>query len=317
MNNILLVPDAPGWAYDKKADALIKHLSQYKINKMYYHDYIKRSKDIGFNKQFSTILFFWWDNFDGNPPPTSYKLLNAVATVTSHRYHLSYSEDYYKPVLQSYRKIGATSKKIFNDIIKLHPDTIYCPNGVDHEVYIPKRISKKKDDKLTVGWVAGKIDETLDIKGKERVLKPLMKSLESYNIDFKIIFTDRYSPKYDLKEMIDYYNSLDVYLCTSSSEGTPNPVFEAASCGLPIVSTDVGCVRDLIEFGKNGFLVGSYSDDKGAQKIIWKISESLKYLENNRGECREMGDYSREVILKDWGWKMRAQAYINLFKTEN
>jgi len=314
VKNILLIPDAPGWAYDKKADALIKHIPEYNIKKMYYREYVKRAMDFDFNKQFDTILFFWWDNFNGHPPPTALKFNNAAATVTSHRYHLSYPKNYYKAVFSFYKKIGANSPKIFEDIKKMRPDAICCPNGVDYEVYIPKKNKKKKDNKLIVGWVAGKTDLTTDIKGERRVLGPLAKLLESSNVEFKTISTNQYSPKHNVEEMVDYYNSLDVFLCTSAYEGTPNPAFEAASCGVPVIGTDVGCLSQLIEDGKNGYIVGSYRTDDGVKSVFKKVFERLLYLEEDREECNEMGNYNREVVLRDWGWEKRSQPYISFFE---
>ena len=44
----------------------------------------------------------------------------------------------------------------------------------------------------------------------------------------------------------DYLNAADVLLLTSSHEGSPNIVKEALACNLPIVSTDVGDVREIL-----------------------------------------------------------------------
>ncbi len=51
------------------------------------------------------------------------------------------------------------------------------------------------------------------------------------------------------------YRALDVYLVASRQEGGPKAALEAMACGVPLVSTRVGQVPDLVEHGRNGFLV--------------------------------------------------------------
>ncbi|MBI4736158.1 MAG: glycosyltransferase family 4 protein [candidate division NC10 bacterium] len=50
-------------------------------------------------------------------------------------------------------------------------------------------------------------------------------------------------------------SQLDVVICCSRNEGTPVALIEAMAAGVPVLSTDVGGVSDLIVHGETGWLV--------------------------------------------------------------
>jgi glycosyltransferase involved in cell wall biosynthesis len=50
------------------------------------------------------------------------------------------------------------------------------------------------------------------------------------------------------------YPAMDVFLCTSSEEGGPCTILEAMACGVPVVTTDVGHVPEVIADGVTGFI---------------------------------------------------------------
>lgn len=122
-------------------------------------------------------------------------------------------------------------------------DTV--PNGVDPEVFAPKI--------LRVGWVGNACKEDLkhnqDFKGVpliEAAISQLRNRWESaVAIEFAVC-PGTY-PGYILphRTMADWYRSLDVMVSASESEGCSNTINEALACGVPVVSTDTGIVRDL------------------------------------------------------------------------
>jgi teichuronic acid biosynthesis glycosyltransferase TuaC len=91
-------------------------------------------------------------------------------------------------------------------------------------------------------------------------------------------------------EMIYYYNAANVILLTSFWEGSPNVIKEAMACSRPIVSTDVGDVRELIA-GTTGCLISEFSPHDVAQKIIVAIN----FSEGTKGR-EKISDLSSEKI---------------------
>lgn len=56
-------------------------------------------------------------------------------------------------------------------------------------------------------------------------------------------------------DVVPYLRQADCFVLTSREEGYGLAVVEAASFGLPIIMTDVGCANDIIVSGKNGIIV--------------------------------------------------------------
>jgi len=60
---------------------------------------------------------------------------------------------------------------------------------------------------------------------------------------------------------------LDVVICASRNEGTPVALIEAMAAGIPVLSTDVGGVADLVTHGRTGWLVSPGEPDAMANGI--------------------------------------------------
>ncbi len=72
-------------------------------------------------------------------------------------------------------------------------------------------------------------------------------------------------------DLAPFYQALDLYLVTSREEGGPKALTEGLASGIPLVSTRVGMVPDLIVDGENGLLADINDVDnltKQAERLI-------------------------------------------------
>ena len=96
----------------------------------------------------------------------------------------------------------------------------------------------------------------------------------------------------------DMWAIADVGLCTSDSEGMPLSLIEAQICGVPVVSTDVGSVSEIVADGETGRLVPRSGE--GMSKAILEVMESLGSGDGIRRKSRERAErfFSVEVMVE-------------------
>lgn len=100
----------------------------------------------------------------------------------------------------------------------------------------------------------------------------------------------------DLREV---YASFDVFLMTSRTEGMPNALLEAMAIGIPVVSTRVGGVPELLEDGKEGFLA-PVGDAEG-------LAAALMRFIRDPGLRAQFGAASRERIERRFSFSNRVR----------
>jgi len=74
----------------------------------------------------------------------------------------------------------------------------------------------------------------------------------------------------------DYLCALDVFALSSSAEGMPQTVMEAAAAGVPIVATRVGGLPEIIEHGKTGLLCPPGNDAELASGLLQLLADPAR-----------------------------------------
>ena len=99
-------------------------------------------------------------------------------------------------------------------------------------------------------------------------------------------------------QLVKYYNSVDCLILTSFHEGSPNVIKEAMACNLPIVSTKVGDVEEIInktgKWFKKSFCgcCGGSDAEAVADKYMPRMKAELK---SNVRKNKEMSTMRSEL----------------------
>jgi len=102
------------------------------------------------------------------------------------------------------------------------------------------------------------------------------------------------------------YPALDVYICSSESEGLSNVLLEAAACGLPIVATRVGGNGEIVIENETGLLAEPHNPEALA-------AAALK-LAGDPEMRREMGRRGYQHIRDKFSIRAMVTAHEELYQ---
>lgn len=103
------------------------------------------------------------------------------------------------------------------------------------------------------------------------------------------------------KEKETLFNSADAYIMPSYYEGVPISILEAESYGLPIISTRVGGIPEIVEDTVNGVLVAP--GDKDA------IYSAISMLMQDNNLAKQMGQHS--MLIADEHLPVHVEKQLN------
>ena len=191
--------------------------------------------------------------------------------------------------------VSASVRDAVRPHLGAHVPTYLTPNGVDTEFFTPSR-APRRPGRLRVGWT-GSTTNLGPIRGVEIITEATHRAGAELYLARR---EDRWRPR---AEMPSFYHSIDVYACASLHEGTPNPVFEAAACGVPCVSTMVGAVPAFVDHGRSGVLV---------ERTPRAFARALRVLRANPALLVEMGREARHQAER-WAWPVMAERFREMF----
>ena len=141
----------------------------------------------------------------------------------------------------------------------------------------------------------------LHIAGDGATLGQLRLLTAELNLENHIIFYGMLEEE----KLIDFMQSLDIYIHATFGETMSNSILQAMACGLPIVASDVKGVNNLIKDDQNGFLYESENIDQ--------LMEKIYYLIINPSIARELGNSARNEVEKHYSNEIMINKYQKTF----
>jgi len=97
----------------------------------------------------------------------------------------------------------------------------------------------------------------------------------------------------------------DLFVLSSRREGLPMVLLEAMACGLPIVTTAVGGIPEVVKHGVNGFLVPPENPQS--------LAEAIELLLARPETAQRMRCVNRETAVSSYSMKGTAEQYAGLY----
>ncbi|MFK8137255.1 MAG: glycosyltransferase family 4 protein [Bdellovibrionales bacterium] len=186
--------------------------------------------------------------------------------------------DVFKPVGKN--KIGTPVKLLF-------PSRVIKDKGIVELVDAIKESGLSRDDVQLI--LAGDIDE----ENPSRISKSEFEKMIGGDLRFKWIGYSR--------SLVKVYQESDLVVLPSYREGLSKSLLEAASCGLPIVTTDVPGCREVVEDGVNGYLCEPRCKESLRKCILRALNDKNNWDELGRkGRQRVIDRFSLSSVQKSF-----------------
>ncbi len=240
-----------------------------------------------------------------------------------------YKNIFLKIVLKNATKIVVPSKDYVDLISRKYSvsDTkIYqVPNGVDRNpIKIPSaklhtpirllyvgRFTKEKNIPLLIRSLqilleTRHLNIELHLVGEGEELKNIKRYIKSLNLENRVLLHGVLQGN----KLIEKYKNSDIFVLTSSSESFGLVLLEAMASGLPIVSSNIPGVRNIINNGETGLLVTLTPENisSAIENIISDSKLREKLIEKGLDEVKK---YNWNKIISKFEWIYKELIYDN------
>jgi glycosyltransferase involved in cell wall biosynthesis len=113
--------------------------------------------------------------------------------------------------------------------------------------------------------------------------------------------------KIDNNKISQFLLTADIFIQASDYEGLPHSVLEAINYEVPILSTETGGCKDLLNDGERGFIIPMPPNKK-------VIAENISFIIENKAEATKRANEAKSFINKKHNFLEQANQYMKIFE---
>lgn len=201
------------------------------------------------------------------------------------------------------------------------------PNGVDTNMFVPIGEAKKKSLKRKILGEGQNKKVILFVGrlGSEKNLPVLLKAIKLVETELLLLIIGEGNQRKMLRDFVKeegiqdkvkfmgsmdnverFYQIADVFILPSESEGLPNVLLEAMSCGLPAIGSNIPGIREIIKHKYNGYL---FKKDSARE-----LANAIKTALSDKHTSDSFSRFARRTIENRFSLDYVVGEYIKLYK---
>lgn len=296
---LAILYDVKGWAYHSEAMGLKKYLDinieKFNIkSEIFAYPFFYSNKNI--HKEYDKVFLF-----PRQANPMTFPADKTIVRFSSFGDYSKQEElnsiDFEKIVCMNKQICTRAKKDLYG---KYNSNNIlHAPVSIDTSIFTNSKSISGSNRKLVVGWAGSdhrkvkRFDIISEVKNK---LKGV--------VDFKIATYDRSKNRILQSKMPDFYNSLDLFVCVSNSEGGPLTTFEAGACGVPTI---LSCKKSAM-FEATTENYDCFYIEQNAESLL----KNILFLDKNRDLIRNASCNIEKNIIDNYSWASNIEKYAKI-----
>jgi FkbM family methyltransferase len=287
---VLLIADVPNWVFAEHCHVLVERLSD-------EFDFAVRYGGEPFvEDDYDLIYPLEWNLVDSTRIACPDKYVAGI------RSHVSWArcdfQAFASYLTDAFQKTHAVSRRLHRLLSPFVPGLRYLSHGVDTRLFTPRPRVRSSNDPVRIGWAGNR---AVPAKGFDALIAPLAR------VPGVELVTCGFGHHHHLtrREMPEFYQGLDIYLCASGNEGNNNSLLEAAAIGCAIVTTDNGTVPEYLRHESSALIV-----DREFPAILGAVQA----LRDDPDRRERMGEAARQAVVEHFSWDAVSEHYRAFFR---